>query len=89
MARYRLRDKVLLQKVAEEMVILDLLDGQYYGLDAVGARMLALVQEHGDCESVVAQLAREYEANDERLRGDLDSLMGQLREKGLVELVEQ
>jgi hypothetical protein len=89
MARYRLREKVLLQKVSDEMVILDLLDGQYHGLDPVGTRMLALVEEHGESEELVRCLQAEFDADDDRLRSDFAMLMAKLEDKGLVELVDQ
>jgi hypothetical protein len=80
----RVADGVLTQTVTDEMVLLDLDSGFYFGLDAVATRMFELACELPDADSVVEQLETEFDAERPVLREDLEAFLGQLVEKGLV-----
>jgi hypothetical protein len=80
----RAADGVLTQRITGELVLLDLHRGLYYGLDAVGARMFELSCELPDADSVVARLAAEFEAEPPVLHGDLEALLGEMAERGLL-----
>ena len=79
-----LPDAVLLRHVAGEAVLLHLPSGTYYGLEPIGTRMLTLALQLADAAAVVAALEAEYDAEPERLAGDLETLMAELAEAGLV-----
>ncbi|MFI5312136.1 MAG: PqqD family protein [Gemmatimonadales bacterium] len=71
-----------------EAVILGMRDGVYYGLDPVGARIWALMQEPRALDSVADTVAAEYDVNRERAMADLLALAGELVERGLVDIVD-
>jgi hypothetical protein len=71
-----------------EMVFLNQETEQYYGLDEVGTRMWQLLTSSDSIQSAYEKLQAEYDIDPERLRDDLDDLIGQLVERGLVNLVE-
>ena len=48
--RFQISDDVLVQAVGGELVILDLNQEKYFGLDPVGARIWALLQKEGDLQ---------------------------------------
>lgn len=81
----RVPEGVLCQHVADEMVLLHLESGVYYGLEPIGTRMLDLACELPQVEEVVSQLANEYDATIEVLERDLERLMDELESKGLIE----
>ncbi len=85
MDTYRISDNAVCQTIGDESVILNLDNGQYYGLDEIGTRMLELLQEHGDIDTVVSVLAEEYDAERQRIRADLQELLGELQEQGIVQ----
>ena len=72
--------------VKDETVILDMGSGQYYGLEGVGARIWQILEQpttfHELCRLVVA----EYEVEDGVAEQDIAELVGDLGEKGLVEI---
>ena len=72
--------------VAEEEVILNLRDGAYYGLDAVGARAWRLIQEPRTLAEVCEAIASEYDVAPERCERDVVALFRRLAERGLVEI---
>ncbi|HET8564162.1 MAG TPA: PqqD family protein [Candidatus Binatia bacterium] len=82
----RISDDVLFRDLSGEAVILNLSSGVYFGLDEVGTRMWDLFAEHGACEKVIQILLGEYQVEETRLRQDVDDLIRQLSEKGLVKI---
>ena len=79
---------VVTRDLAGEAVLLDLASGTYFGLDEIGTRIWQLLGEHGFPERVVAALLAEYEVEEATLRADLDRLIGELHQKGLVRIDE-
>lgn len=75
---------IAFRDIAGEAVVLNLSTGMYFGLDAVGTRIWHLLAEHGSSEPVVKTLLTEYEVEEERLRRDIEALLQQLLDKGLV-----
>lgn len=83
---YRIKPRVLLQAVADEMVLLDPESGVYFTLDPVGRRMLELYREHdGSRERTISALLEEYDADAQTLGDDLDALLQSMVAEGLAE----
>lgn len=80
----RISDEVVFRDLAGEAVILNLATGTYFGLDDVGTRIWHLIAEHGSMKKVIEALMTEYEVEEGQLRMDLDNLIRQLMNKGLV-----
>lgn len=68
-----------------EAVLLNLRDGQYYALDQVGTRMLALACSLETEQDVVWQITEEFEVSDAQCLQDLRGFLEELRSRGLVE----
>ena len=75
---------VLFQKVGEEVVLLSLDSGVYFGLDPVGARIWELIAAQKNLDEVAATIAEEYDAAREQIDTDLESLVRELQEKQLI-----
>ena len=84
--KLRIPDDVMFRILGDEAVILNVGSGVYFGLDTVGTRMWQLMSEHGSTDKVVATMLNEYEVEEAQLRADLDKLIEQLSEKGLVKV---
>jgi len=85
-ARVSVPPDVLISKVGDESVILDLDSERYFGLDAVGTHMWKALTTSDTVQAAYEQLLGEYEVDAEVLRQDLLNLVGMLRERGLVEV---
>jgi hypothetical protein len=83
--RLRVPQRITFRRVREEMALLDVDSGVYFGLDEIGARMWELLVELGNLEAVAQRMEQEYDVTGERLRGDLLRLAEELRAKGLIE----
>jgi hypothetical protein len=79
-------DDVLTTDFGGEMVLLNLRDGVYYGLDAVGSRIWALLQQAVSVAGIREAIAAEYDVDPARCERDIQSLLSDLAVKGLVEL---
>lgn len=80
-------ETVLAQKVGDEVVLLNLESGEYFGLNEAGARIWSLLQEGNDIAGVQRTLASDYDVPMERLNEDMERFLDTLQSKGLVKLV--
>ena len=78
----------LFQSVQDELVLLNIRDQRYFGLDDVGSDMWRLLVQHGDIEAVADRLSAEYEVDRAVARRDLEVLVLKLMEAGLLEAVD-
>jgi len=69
-----------------EVVVLNTDSGIYYSLQEVGARVWNLMQNPVPVESIRDTIMEEYAVEEKRCVADLLSLLGKLREEGLVEV---
>lgn len=76
---------VMVRKVGEESVLLDLKTERYLGLDDVSARFWDLLTSGGSIQSAYETLLAEFEVDPERLRNDLDDFVQELVQSGLVQ----
>jgi len=82
----RIKEDVIFRVIEGEAVLLNLASGQYYSLDNVGTRMWELLLKHGSVMPAVDELLAEYDVDEDQLRADLDRLLTQLADKGLLEM---
>lgn len=69
-----------------EKVMLNIENGNYYGLDSIGSRIWDLIEKPHSIREVVAVLCTEYDAEIEICQHDVLKFLSQLHARGLVEL---
>ncbi len=79
-------DKAVHCDLEDEVVILGLEDGVYYGLNPVGAFIWNLIQEPHTFAQIREAILAEYEVEKEVCEKDLQELLADLMEKGLIEI---
>ncbi|GGF67847.1 PqqD family protein [Alteromonas lipolytica] len=87
MADYQLKPDLLLQKVADEMVLLEPESGEYFTLNSVGADMLELMQQGKSGAEIATQIAEDYDVTAEQVATDFNDLLQQLVKANLAEQV--
>lgn len=80
--------QVLARRVGEEIVILNIESGVYFGLDSVGARIWELLAEGNSLTRVCATMEQEFEVDRETLEADIRKLVQDLTDQGLIIPVE-
>jgi hypothetical protein len=76
-------------RLEEEVAIVHVKDGVYYGLDPIGARIWELIGRPRSVRSVRDTLLAEYQVEAERCESDLLVLLEALREAGLLDVSDE
>jgi hypothetical protein len=76
--------EVLLQDLNGEAVLLNLANGQYYGLDENSFHMYKMLITSNSIQGAYEALLQEYEIEPGQLKSDLDKFLAHLLENGLV-----
>lgn len=83
-ARVAIHGDVVSRELEGEAIILNLESGTYFGLDSVGTRIWALLQEDGSLRRTFELLEQEYDVEPERLKADILRLVEELRANDLL-----
>ena len=81
---FRVATHVHWRRVADEIVLVDLEDRQYFALDAVGAYAWERLQRGEDVAAIAAAVAEDFEVDESTARADLEALVGELVAAGLL-----
>ena len=84
--RVRIPDGILLSRLQEESVILNLDSERYFGLDDVGTRILSVLTTSDSIDAAYASLLAEYDVDGHVLRQDLLALIESLLQQGIIEV---
>ena len=77
-------DPVLMRKVHDEVVILDMASEQYFGLDAVGACVIDALLGGADVDGAIAAVFGAFDAPEDQIRSDVMALVEHLVASGLL-----
>jgi len=72
--------------LAGEAAILNLKNFVYYGLDSIGSSIWSLIQEPKTVAEIRNALLGIYEVDSQELDSDLQELLTQLSEQGLIDI---
>ena len=72
-------------EIEGEAVVLNLQDGHYYGLNPLAAQVWSWLQQPRTMDQLAELLHAEYEVDLETARRDVTGLLGDLRQRGLIE----
>ena len=75
--------------LADEVAILSLKSGVYYGLNTVGASIWKLIQQPVAIGQIRDALLKEYDVDPERCQQDLLNLLTQMEDHKLVDLRDE
>ena len=83
-SRLRHRERVLTQRAADSLVLLDVDGGEYFALDEVSGRVWDLCDGSHSVSAMVAALCQEYDAPAESVEEDVLSFLGEMADERLV-----
>lgn len=81
---YRLADNVSFTELDDEMVLLELTSGKYFGLNSTGCTMLQALLDGKSVEHSCELMAQNYQIDVEQVQKDMEDLMDQLIEQRLL-----
>ncbi len=77
-------DSVIFQELHDEVVLLNLTQHEYYGLDSVGAEMWQLLLKHRNVAEAAKSIQGIYDVDEQTARRDIEALVEQLVAAGLL-----
>jgi len=86
--KYNLAQHVTLTEVDNEVVLLDLEAGQYFGINHVGTLFLQLLENNKSTQEATKHIAQHYQIDCQQVKNDLDELINSLLTQGLLVTVE-
>jgi hypothetical protein len=87
MSNYQLKADLLVQKVDDEMVLLEPESGDYFTLNPVGADMVELFQQGLDIDLVAEKISDLYKVSATEAKQDFLDLLAQLENEQLAEKI--
>lgn len=81
-----INENALIQKVSDEMVILDADSGQYYTLNELAAIILEQLKEGADVAHVLRYVCEQYEVTEEQALNDIIEVVNTLINKNIASL---
>lgn len=85
-ATVKVCSEVMAREVGDEIVLLHLASGTYFGLDPVGARMWQLIGDGNSVGAIYETLLDEYEVAPSELMQDMSRMLDELQARALVSL---
>ena len=79
---------LLVSRLGEETVMLDLASERYFGLDSAGTAFWDVLTTSPSVATGVERLLELYDVDRDTVTRDVSTLIAQLQEKGLVETVD-
>ncbi len=73
------------QQLEDQMVILDLRSGIYFGLNLVGSRIWELIKQGRTADEIAAVVVEEFDAPANEIEADVTALIGELVSRKLIE----
>jgi len=81
-------NEVFASHIDDEVVMMNIQSGKYYGMDTIGSRIWELINEKIQVQQVVDQLLDEYDVSEEQCKNDVLEFLDELNENKLVEVLE-
>lgn len=75
---------LIFNTIDDEVVMLSIENGEYYGMDKVGSRIWNLLEEPMSFEALVEKLMEEYEVTNEKCRNESKLFLVRLIDQNLI-----
>lgn len=75
---------ILTNNIDGEVGMLNVQSGKYYGLDAVGSDVWALIEERVSVKAIVHTMRQNYAVEEERCEKDILALLEKLQQSDLI-----
>jgi len=86
-SKVKVKPGQLSSNLDDEVVILNLEEGMYYGMNDVSSLVWNMIQEPCVVEVIIDKVMEEYDVPKDQCQTDILSLLKELQEKNLIEVV--
>jgi len=81
----RPRSDVVSRRLGDEVVLVNLRTNRIYSLNRTGARLWELLVEQAERSTIEATMLEEFDVDPSELHNEIDKLLGELAQAGLVD----
>jgi len=85
--KYIQNKKVIQSKIGDEVVMLDMDSGFYFGLNSVASIIWGMLEKPTSFEEVINELMKEYNVDRQTCENDTRSFWNQLLERNIIKQV--
>jgi len=86
--KYIQNKKIIQSKIGEEVVMMDMDSGFYFGLNSVASAIWAKLEHEITFDDLVEELLKEYTVEKTLCENDTKELLEQFREKNIIRIVQ-
>lgn len=77
---------LVFSKIDEEIVMMSINNGEYYGLDNIGSRIWEIIEKPVSFKELIETLKDEYEVTENQCISDVIEFINALNNKGLISI---
>jgi len=88
MVHYKQNKEVIQSRIGDEIVMLDVESGFYFGLNSVASVIWDMMKVEVDLETMVGELMREFDVDKSTCELDTIELLSHMLEKKIIRVVE-
>ena len=81
-------NEVFTSEIDEEVVMMNVDTGRYFGMDDVGSRIWKLLKERIRVKEIVNTLLKEYDVSEEECTNDVIEFLNELKNNNLLQITE-
>jgi len=70
-----------------EAIIINLATGAYYSMDGIGGEIWSMIEARRSADSILEQILEVYHVEAETARHDLEAVLRQMLDEGLIQMV--
>jgi hypothetical protein len=86
---YYIQNKEVIQsRIGDEIVMLDVESGFYFGLNSIASVIWDMMKEKVDLDTMVGTLMQEFDVDRSTCESDTLELLGQMMEKKIICVIE-
>jgi hypothetical protein len=79
------KEGIVSSKLKDEVVMLDIEQGKYFGLDPVAARIWEIIETPSSVQSILDTILAEYDVDADVCRQDVDEFLIQMNDLRMIE----
>ena len=79
-------NEVFASEIDDEVVMMNIDTGKYYGMDAIGSRIWELIADEIQVKELIGKLMEEYDVEEEQCRKDVLEFLNQLNANKLLQV---
>jgi hypothetical protein len=80
------KESIVSSKLNAEVVMLDIEQGKYFGLDPVGARIWEIIENPVSAQSIIDALVAEYDVEEDVCRQDVEEFVAKMNDLKMIEV---